>query len=127
MQEPPPVLIALGMTRYWRATDGLRLDAGAYVSALQYASGMEPIVLGKPAQAFFDAAVQRLAVSPDDVLMIGDDIRSDIDAAQQAGLHGLLVRTGKFRPVDLEGPIQPDAVIDSIAELPGWWSVKHKK
>ena len=126
MQEPPPCLIALGMTRYWRAPEGLRLDAGAYVTALQYASGIEPIVLGKPAQAFFDAAAQRLARHPDEVLMIGDDIKGDIDGAQQAGIPALLVRTGKFRPADLDGPIQPYAVIDSIADLPGWWSAKHK-
>ena len=126
MQEPHPCLIALGMTRYWRAPEGLRLDAGAYVTALQYASGIEPIVLGKPAQAFFDAAAQRLARHPDEVLMIGDDIKGDIDGAQQAGIPALLVRTGKFRPADLDGPIQPYAVIDSIADLPGWWSAKHK-
>lgn len=124
MQDPPPVLIALGMTRYWRAPDGLRLDAGAYVSALQYASDIEPIVLGKPSQAFFHAAVQRLAVEPIEVVMIGDDIKSDIGGAQQAGLQGLLVRTGKFRPSDLDGSIQPDAVIDSIADLPDWWPKK---
>ena len=122
MQESTPCLIALGMTRYWRAPDGLRLDAGAYVAAFQYASGIEPIVLGKPAQAFFDAAVQRLAVNSDEVIMIGDDIKGDIDGAQQAGIPGLLVCTGKFRPADLDGPIQPYAVIDSIADLPGWWS-----
>lgn len=121
MQEPPPVLIALGMTRYWRAPDGLRLDAGAYVAALQYASNIEPIVLGKPASAFFHAAVKRLAVNPDEVVMIGDDIKSDIHGAQQAGLHGLLVRTGKFREADLDGSIQPDAVMNSISELPEWW------
>lgn len=121
MQEPPPVLIALGMTRYWRAPDGLRLDAGAYVAALQYASDIEPIVLGKPARAFFHTAVKRLAVNPGEVLMIGDDIKSDIDGAQQAGLHGLLVRTGKFRESDLAGSIQPDAVMNSISELPEWW------
>ncbi|MGD8926554.1 MAG: TIGR01458 family HAD-type hydrolase [Thioalkalispiraceae bacterium] len=126
MQTPPPVMIALGMTRYWRAPDGLRLDAGAYVSALQYASGIEPVVLGKPAQAFFDAATQRLAVNPSEVLMIGDDIKGDIDGAQQAGIHGLLVRTGKFRPSDLDSQIQPYAVIDSIADLPSWWLLRQK-
>lgn len=121
MQEPRPCLIALGMTRYWRAPDGLRLDAGAYVTALQYASGIEPIVLGKPAQGFFHAAVQRLAVNRDEVLMIGDDIKGDIEGAQEAGIRAMLVRTGKFRPADLDGPIQPHAVIGSIAELPAWW------
>jgi len=124
MQEPSPCLIALGMTRYWRAQDGLRLDAGAFVTALQYASGIEPIVLGKPAPAFFDAAMQRLAVTSDEIILIGDDIKGDIDGAQQAGIRGLLVRTGKFRPADLDGPIKPYAVIDSIADLPSWWLKK---
>lgn len=123
MQDPAPIFIALGMTRYWRAPDGLRLDAGAFVSALQYASGIEPVVLGKPAKAFFHAAVKRLAVSPNDAVMIGDDIRGDIEGAQQAGIIGLLVRTGKFRPSDLNGSVQPDAVIDSIADLPDWWQL----
>jgi HAD superfamily hydrolase (TIGR01458 family) len=124
MQAPPPAMLALGMTRYWRSPDGLRLDAGAYVSALQYASGIEPVVLGKPAHVFFHSAVQRLGVSLDEVVMIGDDISSDIDGAQQAGLRGLLVRTGKFRESDLDGPIQPDAIIDSVADLPRWWPAK---
>lgn len=126
MQEPSPCLIALGMTRYWRAQDGLRLDAGAFVTAFQYASGIEPIVLGKPAQAFFNAAMQHLAVTSDEVILIGDDIKGDIDGAKQAGIRGLLVRTGKFRPADLDGPIKPYAVIDSIADLAGWWSKKHE-
>ena len=54
--------------------------------------------------------------------MIGDDIRGDIGGAQSAGIRGLLVRTGKFRPRDLPGEIQPDGVIDSIASLPEWWA-----
>jgi len=121
MQQPPPSLIALGMTRYWRAPDGLRLDAGAYVNLFSYASGREPVVLGKPAQEFFQTALQQLDSSADQTLMIGDDIRSDIGGAQHAGLHTLLVRTGKFRPSDLESEIQPEAIINSIAALPDWW------
>jgi ribonucleotide monophosphatase NagD (HAD superfamily) len=54
--------------------------------------------------------------------MIGDDIRTDIAGAQGAGLKAALVRTGKFRPSDLDEGIQPDAVLDSIAGLPQWWS-----
>lgn len=122
MQSPPPRLIALGMTRYWRAEEGLRLDAGAFVSALQYASGLAPVVLGKPAGEFFLAAVHQLGISPVQVVMVGDDIRGDIGGAQSAGLRALLVRTGKFQEADLDADIQPDAVLDSVADLPGWWS-----
>ncbi|MFA9470407.1 MAG: HAD hydrolase-like protein [Deltaproteobacteria bacterium] len=48
-------------------------------------------------------------------------MHSDVGGAQAAGLAGILVRTGKFRPGDLEGDIRPDAVLDSVADLPRWW------
>ncbi len=55
------------------------------------------------------------------VLDSGDDIRGDVGGAYQAGIRGLLVRTGKFRPEDLDGDVRPDGVLDSIADLPDWW------
>ena len=122
MQEPAPALVALGMTRYWKAPDGLRLDTAPFVVALQHASGVEPVVLGKPARAFFEAGLARLGCEAHQCLMVGDDIRGDVEGARQAGLHAVLVRTGKFRPADLETGIVPDAVLGSIAELPAWWS-----
>jgi phospholysine phosphohistidine inorganic pyrophosphate phosphatase len=54
--------------------------------------------------------------------MVGDDIRTDVEGAQRAGLTGVLVRTGKFTPADLDGDVSPDAVLASVAELPGWWT-----
>jgi HAD superfamily hydrolase (TIGR01458 family) len=121
MEEPRPPLIALGMTRYWRAADGLRLDTAPFVAALQHATGIEPVVLGKPAGPFFRAALRAVGEEAAEALMIGDDIRGDIGGAQRAGIRGLLVRTGKFRPRDLEGDVRPDGVIDSVADLPRWW------
>lgn len=121
MQENQPQLLALGMTRYWQATDGLRLDVAPFVMALSHASGVKPQVLGKPAQLFYQAALDVLGVSAGQAVMIGDDIVSDIGGAQDAGLRGLLVRTGKFREQDLQGEIVPDAVLDSVRDLPDWW------
>ena len=122
MQAQAPPLIALGMTRYWQADDGLRLDTAPFVVALSHAIGREPVVLGKPARPFFDAALSQLGAGAAQTAMIGDDIRGDVQGgAQAAGLRGLLVRTGKFRPEDLDGDIRPDAVLGSIAELPDWW------
>lgn len=117
--EPP--LVALGMTRCWRAADGLRLDVGAMVSALSYATGREPVVLGKPSPGFYQAALERLGADAGEVLMIGDDILGDVQGAQRAGLRGGLVRTGKFRPTDLEQGIAPDLVLDDVGGLPAWW------
>ena len=62
-----------------------------------------------------------MVASAEETLMIGDDIRGDVGGAQQAGIPGLLVRTGKFLPEDLNGDIRPDGLLDSIADLPEWW------
>jgi HAD superfamily hydrolase (TIGR01458 family) len=110
-------MMALGMSRYWRANDGPRLDVGPIASAFSYATGQPPIVLGKPAKEFFLLALRDLQVDPAQCMMVGDDIVTDIGGAQAAGMKTILVRTGKFRPTDLNGTIQPDVIIDSIAEL----------
>ncbi|MGA2039956.1 MAG: TIGR01458 family HAD-type hydrolase [Bryobacteraceae bacterium] len=115
-------LIALGMTRYWLASDGLSLDVAPFVAALEHAAGRKALVFGKPAARFFLAAAERLSLAGAEVLMIGDDIEADVAGAQAAGLKGALVRTGKFHPADLEGAIRPDVVLDSIAGLPAWWN-----
>jgi HAD superfamily hydrolase (TIGR01458 family) len=121
MADPIPKLVALGMTRYWHAANGLRLDTAPFVVALEHASGVAPVVLGKPAKPFFALALAELGTPATQTWMIGDDIRSDIAGAQRAGLRGALVRTGKFRDRDLELGIDPDAVLGSIADLPAWW------
>ena len=124
MSEPRPKLIALGMTRYWQADDGLHLDVAPFVMALSHAADVEPLVMGKPAHSFYKTAVDILAEDADQVVMVGDDIRGDVDGAQQAGLKAVLVRTGKFRESDLESGIKPDAVLDSVADFPAWYEGK---
>ena len=110
-------LIALGKTRYWLASDGLRLDAGPFVAALEYATGQEAFLLGKPSPGFFQLAVDDLGLAPEQVAMVGDDVDVDVAGAQQAGMVGILVCTGKFRSHDLCGPVKPDLVVDSVADL----------
>lgn len=123
MSNPDARLVALGMTRYWRAEDGLRLDAAPFVKALEHASDREAVVLGKPSKDFYTSAINRLGSIAGETIMIGDDIRGDIGGAQAAGIHGVLVKTGKYRDTDLEQGISPYAVIDSIADMPGWWEL----
>jgi phospholysine phosphohistidine inorganic pyrophosphate phosphatase len=119
--NPEAALIALGMTRYWKAADGISLDVAPFVVALEHAAGRKALVLGKPAAEFFQAAADRLGVPNREILMVGDDIESDIAGAQLAGMRAALMRTGKFREFDLAGSVKPDAVLDSVAELPAWW------
>ena len=124
MSEPESKLIALGMTRYWQADDGLHLDVAPFVMALSHAADVEPLVMGKPALSFYKVAIDILAEDVDQIVMVGDDIRGDVDGAQQAGLKAVLVRTGKFRESDLESGIKPDAVLDSVADFPAWYEGK---
>ncbi len=119
--NPKAKLIALGMTRFWHAHDGIRLDVGPFVAALERASGRKALVLGKPDKLFFQTAVDELGLPPREIVMVGDDIETDIAGSRQLGLRGVLLRTGKFRPSDLEGGIAPDAVLNSIRDLPDWW------
>ena len=120
--NPEAELIALGMTRYWLASSGISLDVAPFVAALEHAIGRKALVMGKPAAAFFRMATQKLGLSARDVLMVGDDIQADVAGAQKAGMRGCLVKTGKFRPSDLKGKIQPHTVLHSIADLSRWWT-----
>ena len=121
MANPAAVLIALGTTCYWRAADGLRLDVGPFVAALEYATGRRAVVLGKPSRQFFEIALNALACTAAETVMVGDDIAADVRSAQDAGMRGVLVRTGKFREMDLAGDIRTSEVLDSFADLPVWW------
>lgn len=113
-------LIALEKDRYWMDRDGLSLSAGPFVSALEFATGKQAVVMGKPSRSFFELALMDMDLRPEEVAMIGDDIYTDIGGAQQTGIAGILVRTGKFRNEVLQNSgIRPDAVIDSIADLSG--------
>ncbi|MEM1041789.1 MAG: TIGR01458 family HAD-type hydrolase [Bacteroidota bacterium] len=112
-------LVALGRTRYWQTDGGLQLDVGAFVAALEYATGKDVTVVGKPEPQFFLDAVADLGLDPSDVALVGDDAETDVRAAQRAGLTGVLVRTGKFREADLGGAPKIDLVLDSVADLLG--------
>jgi HAD superfamily hydrolase (TIGR01458 family) len=112
-------LIALQKNRYWLRADGLSLDAGAFVAAVEYATRREAYVVGKPARAFFDEVLADLGATAAETAMVGDDIEADIGGALGAGLAAVLVRTGKHRAdaVAASG-IEPTATVDTIADVP---------
>jgi len=119
----PPLIIALHRGKYLRDTDGgLSLGPGGFVACLQEAAGIDDkdiVVMGKPSQDFFHAAIPD-GISPSETAMIGDDVRQDIIGAKRAGLGmGILVRTGKYQAGDEsveEGRCAPDAVTNSLVE-----------
>jgi HAD superfamily hydrolase (TIGR01458 family) len=112
-------LIALQKNRYWLTPDGLALDVGPFVAALEYATEREAVVVGKPAPAFFETVLATLEVPAERAAMVGDDVEADVGGALAAGLAGILVRTGKYRDETLrQSGVEPTAMVDSIADLP---------
>ena len=112
-------LIAVHKNRFWQTEQGLQMDIGGFVDALEYASGVKAMIIGKPSVDFFRIALNDIGLNASQVIMVGDDIDSDVGGAQQAGLKGVLVKTGKYRQVYAEASvIKPDCVINSIADLP---------
>jgi HAD superfamily hydrolase (TIGR01458 family) len=114
-------LLCLHRNRWWQTADGPRLDAGAFVAGLEYAADAEATVLGKPSPRYFEAALEALDADAELAWMVGDDLEGDIVGAQRFGLKTVLVRTGKFRPDELEDAgVRPDGIVSSIAQLPEW-------
>lgn len=115
------VLLAMHTNLYWRTKEGLQLDSGPFIRALEIAAGKQAIVVGKPERAFFVQALRALGCSADETIMVGDDILNDVEGAQNAGLRGLLVTTGKSAADSpLLEHVHPTAILSSIADLPGW-------
>jgi len=114
-------LFCLHKNPWWQTTRGPMLDGGVYVAALEYATGVDATVIGKPSASCFAAALAALDAEPELTWMVTDDLEQDVRGAQLFGMKTLLLRTGKFRPEDLErSPIVPDAVLSSMAHVPDW-------
>ncbi len=118
-------VVAMHRSTSWNTTEGLRVDSGMYLIGMEQTSGRKATAVGKPAPEGFVAAAGRLGVDPDEMYVVGDDLNNDVLAGQVVGMTGVLVRTGKFRQDTLdrwaadEFAMQPNHVIDSVADLPG--------
>lgn len=110
-------LVALHKKRIWRTQDGLFMDAGAFVVALEYASEVSAFVVGKPSAAYFGMVLDDMGLPASSVAVIGDDVEADVRGAQQVGAKGWLVKTGRFRRGDLGRGIWPDRIFDSFEHL----------
>jgi HAD superfamily hydrolase (TIGR01458 family) len=114
-------LYCIHRNRWWQTKRGPLLDAGAFVAGLEYAAQVEAVVLGKPSPSYFAAACEALDADPEMTWMVGDDLESDIAGAHAFGMRTVLVRTGKFRPDQVEASrIAPDGIVSSIGHLPEW-------
>ncbi len=118
-------LIAIHKNRFWQTEHGLQMDIGGFIAALEYASGAKAMIIGKPSADFFQIALGDIKLKPEEVAIVGDDIDADIGGGLQAGLKGILVKTGKYRQSYTDtSTIKPDLIIDSIKDLPTVFGLK---
>ena len=111
--------VAMHRNLSWMTSEGISLDAGAYVLGLEAALGRTAVVTGKPSPEFFGTGLDSLGLSAERVAMVGDDVETDVLAAQALGMTGVLVRTGKVSGDTLgRASGTPDHVIESVAGLP---------
>ncbi len=114
-------LYCLHKNKWWQTSRGQMLDAGAFVAGLEYATGIDAVVLGKPSPAYFAAALDALNAEPELTWMVTDDVEADVRGAQLFGMRTALVRTGKFRPETLDSSgLVPEIVLSSLAQFPDW-------
>ena len=112
-------LVATQVNRIAVRDQGEHLDTGGWVRLLEYATGTTARVLGKPSPEFFTAPLEALGREPETALVVGDDLTADVGGAHAVGAAAVLVRTGKGGRPQPGAEAEPDAAIDSIADLPG--------
>ncbi len=99
--------------------DGFEPACGSILSAIETASGSKPYIIGKPNSLMMTIATRKLGVHPDDTLVIGDRMDTDIVGGLEAGMSTCLVLSGVTRREQVEAyPYRPDMIIESVADFP---------
>jgi 4-nitrophenyl phosphatase len=97
---------------------GLVPGAGSLIAAVVAASGRQPIVIGKPETPMLEMAMLRMGVRPDETVMVGDRLDTDILAGERAGMPTVLVLTGVSTRADLaEAEALPDVIVSDLPSL----------
>jgi 4-nitrophenyl phosphatase len=102
--------------------EGLAPGGGAIIAAIQAATDVAPIVVGKPERAMFDIAMEQMGADRARAAMLGDRLDTDIEGARRAGLKSILVLTGvTTREMLAQSKVQPDWVFEDLDELRENW------
>ncbi|HEX7347229.1 MAG TPA: HAD-IIA family hydrolase [Candidatus Limnocylindrales bacterium] len=122
-------LVGMHRNPWWLTPEGPTLDSGSFVVGLEFAAETRARIIGKPSPAFYAQAVRDLRreagrdLARGDIAMVGDDVRTDVRAAQRSGLRGILVLSGKHTEADVEsaarerGGRRPDAIAPDLAAV----------
>ena len=111
-------IIALSKTLWYKDDDGVSLNTGAFVNMLETATNKKALLMGKPSVDFLKMALDRAGSKPENTLVVGDDISTDIFGGHLLGARTVQVQTGVYDPAtSVYKNISPDFVIPSIASL----------
>ena len=122
-------LVGMHRNPWWLTPEGPTLDSGSFVVGLEFAAETRAQIIGKPSPAFYAQAVRDLRkeagrdLARGDIAMVGDDVRTDVRAAQRSGLRGILVLSGKHSEADVEvaarerGGRWPDAIAQDLGAV----------
>ena len=98
------------------------IDTGAFIRMIGNAAQKPYSILGKPSKEYFHLALSKIGLKPDEVIILGDDIESDIKGGNNAGIRSIMVKTGKGENYSKKkGDIIPFMTIDSIKDLKKMW------
>jgi 4-nitrophenyl phosphatase len=112
------VFVATNPDRLLPTEAGAIPGAGALVAALVYATGRRPIMIGKPRPALLRQAMARIGTRPQETVMVGDQVATDVAAGRAAGVYTVLVRSGLAPPQRARGARpRPDLVVQDLREL----------
>lgn len=112
------LFVATNPDRTTPAEDGVAPGAGYVVGAVEGMTGRDPLVVGKPSTRLAEMALARLDADPEDCLIVGDRIDTDVLMGERAGMETALVLSGTSTRADAEaGEFEPDHVIESLADV----------
>lgn len=94
---------------------GMVPGAGSLVKLVEYATQQKPVMIGKPEKIIMEMALNRVGLSKKDVVMVGDNYRTDIKAAINVGMDSLLVYTGLSKPAEVaQMAVQPTYTVRTL-------------
>lgn len=118
-------LIVFHKNPYYFRHDKTWLDSGSFTKALEFASGTKAVVTGKPSPVMFRCAIQSMQLAESQVLVVGDDVTTDIAGARNAELDYLLIGSGKFKLDDIVTHQVPSSnFVRTFSELLTWLESK---
>lgn len=111
-------IVAMHMNRYWSPEKNkYALDAGSYISAIEYATEKKAVLIGKPSLIYFQTALEMLGFSKhSSFLMLGDDIELDIAPTKSMNGKAILILTGKTK-LPIPYHIAPDFICQDLSEV----------